>query len=324
MTTCLSDAQLCSLVSKNSGEQPLGSASVYQALLVLELPPPWPRNALHAPQLAPEVRDVMAAFGRSEGACSVLAVAPDPVSSRPGAVRALYFRRPDGPFADFERQGYLIPQTRLAAFLDALLLQQDVSAFAPYLEAHQGDLHPRRDLLVCTHANRDICCGRFGEAAYQALRFVHERPGVRVWRTSHIGGHKFAPTLIDLPSGRFWGHLEPHAYQGVVDNSLEPGELKRFYRGWSGVGKLEQHAEGAAFEREGWGWTRVRKTARIVSAVPERDEVTVQLAFVRQDGTRGIYEAVVACAGTAETLASSGDAPRVTVKQYEVTRLKLL
>ncbi len=316
MTIC-PDAQLCSLVSKRSGESPVGSASCYQALLVLEVPTPWPRNALGAPHLPSDVQGVMADFGRSSVPCSVLAVQPDPVYSRPGVVRALYFRRPEAPFAEFERLEFVVPQSRLAAFLDALLLRQDPSAFTPVWGAH-------RDLLVCTHESRDVCCGRFGEAAYRALRFEHPRAGVRVWRGSHIGGHKFAPTLIDLPSGRFWGHLEPHAYPGIVDETLDLAELEKFYRGWSGLGKLEQVAERAAFEREGWGWTKARKTGRIVAAVPERDEVTVQLHFRRADGSHGTYEAVVTCAGTAETLASSGDAARVMVKQYAVTRLGLL
>lgn len=70
---------------------------------MLELPSPWPRNALQAPQLAPQVREVLAAFGRSGVGCSLLAVQPDRFYSRPGEARVLYFRRPEGLFADFER-----------------------------------------------------------------------------------------------------------------------------------------------------------------------------------------------------------------------------
>ncbi len=317
-TPCLSDAQLCSLVSRGNGEGPTGSASPYKALLLLELPRPWPNKVLQAPHLPAGVREVLLALERAGKACSVLAIEPDPAYSRPGYARVLYFRRPNGLFSDYERLEHLLPETEVGAFMDPLLLQEDVTAFTAYRQDDHG-----RDLLVCTHENRDICCGRFGEQAYGALRMTHARPSVRVWRSSHIGGHKFAPTLIDLPSGRFWGHLEPHTYAGIVDNSLNLSELKRFYRGWSGVGKLEQHAERAAFEREGWSWIDAKKAGRVVSSTPERDEVTVALEFVREDGTAGSYEATVACTGEVETLASSGTAPRVGVKQYEVTRLEL-
>ena len=315
---CLDDTQLCALVSKGNGESPTGSASRYERLLLLELPRPWPSKVLQAPQLYPGVKDTLTELERTGRAPSVLAIEPDPLYSRPGYVRTLYYTRPDEPFAEFERTEHLVPEGEVGAFVEALLLGGDLSAFTPYRETS-----PLRDLLVCTHENRDICCGRFGEAAFGALRSAHPRPGVRVWRSSHIGGHKFAPTLIDLPSGRFWGHLEPHTYAGIVDNTLELTELRRFYRGWSGLGKLEQHAERAAFEREGWGWVKAKKSGRVIAAAPEHDEVTVELTFTRKDGSSGSYEAVVACTGEVETLASSGSAPRVSVKQYDVTRLEL-
>lgn len=261
---------------------------------------------------------MLTALERAGRAPSVLAIEPDPLYSRPGYVRTLYHTRPNEPFAEFERVEHLVPEGEVGAFVEALLLRGDITAFAPYRQESS-----MRDLLVCTHENRDFCCGRFGEAAFGALRTAHPRPGVRVWRSSHIGGHKFAPTLIDLPSGRFWGHLESHTYTGIVDNTLELTELRRFYRGWSGLGKLEQHAERAAFEREGWDWVKAKKSGRVIAAAPEHDEVTVELTFTREDGTSGSYEAVVACTGEVETLASSGSAPRVRVKQYDVTRLEL-
>ena len=30
---------------------------------------------------------------------------------------------------------------------------------------------------------------------------------IEVFDSSHLGGHRFAPTMIDLPSGRSYGHL---------------------------------------------------------------------------------------------------------------------
>lgn len=57
-----------------------------------------------------------------------------------------------------------------------------------------------RDILVCTHGSRDVCWGKFGYAIYKLLRARHAAPnGLRVWRTSHIGGHRFASTLLDFP-----------------------------------------------------------------------------------------------------------------------------
>lgn len=52
--------------------------------------------------------------------------------------------------------------------------------------------------------------------------------------------------------------------------------------------------------------------------------MTVELEFRRPNGALGRYRAVVRATGEVETLASSGDPKRVTVKQYEATRLTLL
>lgn len=121
LDTCWDRAQLCSLVSRASGEQPIGSAPRYGALLVLSVLRPWPRNAFSAPGLPGEVQAVLAEFSRSEGVCSLLAVEPDPsynaADDPPEAVRALHFRHLEGPFAAFERREWLVPKGRLAAFL---------------------------------------------------------------------------------------------------------------------------------------------------------------------------------------------------------------
>jgi len=58
-------------------------------------------------------------------------------------------------------------------------------------------------LLVCTHGSRDTCCGSLGPRLAQLLR----PPDHEIWEVSHIGGHRFAPTLWHLPSWRVYGRL---------------------------------------------------------------------------------------------------------------------
>lgn len=60
-------------------------------------------------------------------------------------------------------------------------------------------------VLVCTHGQRDTCCARLGGRVYAALR---ERLGDAVWQTSHLGGHRFAPTLLWLPEGYCYGRVD--------------------------------------------------------------------------------------------------------------------
>ena len=151
--SCLAEEQLCALVSRRNGESPIGSASRYERLLLLEFPLPWPRNALQAPQLRADVRQVLADLESSPYPCSRLALQSDPYYSRPNEVRVVYFRRPGGRFADFAKLELSVPEHALAGTLRALLLEPDEAVWRPY---RQSSAH-LRDILVCTHETRDVC-----------------------------------------------------------------------------------------------------------------------------------------------------------------------
>src|SRR6187455_511419 len=57
-------------------------------------------------------------------------------------------------------------------------------------------------LLVCTHEQRDPCCGLEGNALVRAVA------GREVFECSHLGGHRFAPTALVLPTGYLYGRLD--------------------------------------------------------------------------------------------------------------------
>lgn len=59
--------------------------------------------------------------------------------------------------------------------------------------------------LVCTHGKRDKCCAQLGLPVFAAL---FEQAGEAVWQTTHLGGHRFAATLLVLPSGICYGRVE--------------------------------------------------------------------------------------------------------------------
>ena len=69
--------------------------------------------------------------------------------------------------------------------------------------------------LVCTNGQRDVCCARFGRPLYTEL---HREYGDRIWQTTHIGGHRYAPNLLCLPSGYVYGYVSPGAGSDLVLN----------------------------------------------------------------------------------------------------------
>jgi hypothetical protein len=95
-------------------------------------------------------------------------------------------------------------------------------------------------VLVCTHGQRDSCCGRRGFPLYDALR--HDA-SLDVWQCSHIGGDRFAANAVVLPWGLYYGPVEP-GDAAVLSASVQRGEiLLDAYRGRSSMPRLGQAAE---------------------------------------------------------------------------------
>ncbi|HYG60048.1 MAG TPA: sucrase ferredoxin, partial [Symbiobacteriaceae bacterium] len=192
MCDCFAE-RFCSLVSRAVGEDPGGTATHYRQYILVELPLPWPKDPTQAEAFPHGLERVMSAAPGAKA--RLLFIAPDAEYSRAGQARVISFRRPsDGLVAGFDREEHLVPVGQVAALAEALL-QGSVGV---------GQRPAIRDMLVCTHGSTDAACGRFGYPLYETLRRRYAGPGLRVWRVSHIGGHRFAPTLLDFPEGRCW------------------------------------------------------------------------------------------------------------------------
>jgi hypothetical protein len=103
--------------------------------------------------------------------------------------------------------------------------------------------------LVCVHGKRDRCCALLGLPVYKAL---HERVGDRVLETTHLGGHRFAATLLVLPHGICYGRVEPSDVPALIEASEreEWFDLSRA-RGRCAFSSEAQAAEIALRQRTG-------------------------------------------------------------------------
>jgi Sucrase/ferredoxin-like len=101
-------------------------------------------------------------------------------------------------------------------------------------------------LLVCTHGRRDRCCALDGRALVAELTAAQE-PGV--WECSHLGGHRFAPTALVLPTGYLYGNLDP-ASARAARKAAGAGEVAtdrcRGRSTWSPAGQVAELAVRAA------------------------------------------------------------------------------
>jgi hypothetical protein len=105
-----------------------------------------------------------------------------------------------------------------------------------------------------------------------------------VWRSSHLGGHRFAPTLIDFPSGRCWAFVDETIAETVLTQSEDPESLKDHYRGWVGHKDAAlQLLEGEALARFGWNWGQYAQYGSLVSRDPEGRGTEVEIIATHPD-----------------------------------------
>jgi hypothetical protein len=187
-------APWCSVAARERGDDLVGTAPRADRWLLVEQPGPWGRDALRESRLDPAAAERVACLAGELGA------------------RAAVVRRP-GRSEDRERLWALV-DCRRQTWLHGRWLHEDalVSGLEQAAADSPGTGEECPDLwLVCTHGRHDRCCavrGRPVAAALAALRPVTDGlPGV--WECSHVGGDRFAGNVVHLPTGTYYGWVEP-------------------------------------------------------------------------------------------------------------------
>lgn len=190
-------ADFCSDVSREVGEPLTATAPQTDVYFLLEY-----REAWHPKAAKPGNNKLSAAVsGHIQAA----------IQASGREVKPMFIRqqgRTDGPLAAFvatpTAEGGAVYALALASY-DALL---DVPLAAMLRgEPGPGVLLDAPLFTVCAHKERDRACGKYGWGVYQALRDA-AGDTAQVWQSTHIGGHRFAGTLIAFPYGAFYGHLD--------------------------------------------------------------------------------------------------------------------
>jgi hypothetical protein len=278
----------CAALARADGYRPGGSAASAAAFVLVETPLPWPKDVADHPRLAP-----LAPVAAEHGA-RLQAVVPDGTTP-PGAVRVVVYRRPAGglgPFVRFGRHERVVVGDRLATGVAALLAE----AAADPADGAAADGDGPVDVLVCTHGRRDVCCGSDGMRTYAELVAL-ALPGVRLWRTSHTGGHRFAPTAVTFPDGRAWASVDGALLAGIVTRSVDATVASAHDRGGAAFDDpYVQAADGAVLGVEGWRWLDAVRRAESTPLADDRRQVTLTGVDGTADGGREtiVYRAEVA------------------------------
>lgn len=198
----------CSAVSLASTEPLEGTASTVRTFLLLESPGPWGVHATHSERLDGAVRSWLGLV-EGHGMRPLLIRRP---GRSPATGTRLFVAHVSGPAP-------VIASAVLDSPLDVLGV--DPGSLAAGGTAGLGP-HQGRLFLTCTHGKHDACCAELGRPLAAALAAAAPE---ETWEVSHIGGDRFAPNVLVLPHGLYYGRLLPSEagdlvaahHQGLLD-----------------------------------------------------------------------------------------------------------
>lgn len=218
----------CATICRKLGEPLIGTApTAAVGWLLIEHPGPWPAFGLPYDLPSPIARFANQAL--EHGVRTQLIRRPDRTGRQVATPSVMLAGGLPG-HRWIERRALTDPQV-LAGLDPARIARSRPPGFGAAVDAA---------LLVCTHGRREVCCAKFGRPVARALA---ARFGSAVWETTHVGGDRFAANLVVLPSGAYYGRLDPEDAVRVAEAALDGRmELDQF-RGSAGLPEAAQAAE---------------------------------------------------------------------------------
>lgn len=222
----------CTDLSRKQLDPLAGSAAHAERNLLISWPrAKWTRNLRHAgdmPDSLVRTLDAIAAEGRR--------------------VNLIHRREQDGDlhrvFLMPERRCFVIPREALEDFLAAWRSGEPLMIWEEAPVEHHL-------LLCCTHGKKDKCCAKYGYRTYQRLArevAAHDLP-FDVWESSHLGGCRFAASIILLSPVRKYGRITSEQALPFLQAEAQGQRFLPGYRGDSRLTPAQQCAQLAALSR---------------------------------------------------------------------------
>ncbi|MBN0046500.1 sucrase ferredoxin [Streptomyces actuosus] len=258
----------CATVSRDLDEPVSGTAATARTWLLLEQPGPWGAGALTSSHLDPVLGRALENAAQGTGVRIALI-------RRPGRHADLRTPAPRRVFAAHTMPGNAWlrtaavddPRELLGLDLGALG-RGDHGGFDAVLGAGPHTGAPLA--LVCTNGKRDRCCALLGRplAAELTASGVHG-----IWEVTHLGGHRFAPTVLVLPYGYAYGRAEAHGVKEVLRGVREGRIVVEGCRGSSAWERPGQAAELAVRRAAGVYAADVLSVVSTDGPAPRREVV---------------------------------------------------
>ncbi|MFC0598960.1 sucrase ferredoxin [Streptomyces palmae] len=232
---------MCATASQDLSEPLAGTAATAPTWLLIEQPGPWGRAAVTGSHLDPAVGRALEQAAKGTGVRVALIRRPGRHADRHLPARHRIFVAHTRPGRSWVRTTTLTDPARLLDLDLAALGAGDLGGLPAEWAPYTGD--PLA--LVCTNGKRDRCCALLGRPLAAELAATG---GEAVWEITHIGGHRFSPTLLVLPYGYAYGRATADSVREALEAVRAGRIVTRGCRGRSAWERPGQAADLAVRE----------------------------------------------------------------------------
>lgn len=277
----------CSDACRKADEDIIGSATNHSVYVLIECPYPWEYNALESRFFPKNLEILMSEVTRKKLSLRFLLINQNK-NYRENSRKILIYEKEQSSFLNgYKKYEFDVDHPeKIAPTIHKYLAGDNLDS--------NTQNYQTRDILVCTHGSHDKCCAKYGNPFYTEAKKTISELGLkntRIWKASHFGGHRFAPTIINFPDGRYYGLLDQESFQAILLQTGNIESLNRVYRGWGILPTCIQVLERELIFRHGWEWFEHKVNLLHLNINLDKTLVNTQLAVLKPDDSQYICQA---------------------------------
>ena len=293
----------CFLSSLEGNEEQFGTSPRADSWLLIEYSGHWTNNAFSDSKIPKKVKSKIKSIQNKLPNCRVQVIKKD---NQPLKTIHIYI-------ALSQKKKPTLYEIKLSDYSELLDLKLKT------VLADERNLHKDPVFIVCTNGEHDQCCGKFGMPAYlDAAQGAH---GKNIWQTNHLGGHRFASTLLCLPQGICYGRVrEGDKINQIIDGHKEGLINLDSYRGRSCYSQEIQVAE--YFLRKNSGVLDIGRFRPKKSIKSKGSNVKVRFRALADEKIHQVQ--IKKIANAAKIYKSCGDGKRSYVPMWRLVDYKVV